>query len=123
MLQQDEPDDFVIATGEQRSVRDFVEAAAQRLGMRLQWQGSGLEERGVDARSGRTAVRIDPRYFRPAEVDTLLGDPAKARARLGWTPTTSFAALVDEMVQNDLQAARRDLLVQREGFKVQRYRE
>jgi GDPmannose 4,6-dehydratase len=123
MLQQDEPEDFVIATGQQRSVRDFVDATAERLGMRLQWRGSGPDEHGVDAKSGRTVVRIDPRYFRPAEVDTLLGDPAKARAKLGWTPTTSFGALVDEMVENDLQAARRDVLVQREGFKVQRYRE
>ncbi len=123
MLQQDEPEDFVIATGEQRSVRDFVEAAAERLGMRLKWDGSGVEEQGVDVKTGRTVVRVDPRYFRPAEVDTLLGDASRARAKLGWTPATSFATLVDEMVARDLEVARRDLMVQREGFQVQRYRE
>jgi GDPmannose 4,6-dehydratase len=123
MLQQAEPDDFVIATGEQRSVRDFVEATARRLDMSLRWQGSGLDEHVIDARSGRTVVRIDPRYFRPAEVETLLGDASKARAKLGWTPRTSFDELVDEMVQHDLEIARRDALVAREGFRVQRYRE
>jgi GDPmannose 4,6-dehydratase len=123
MLQQDHPEDFVIATGEQRSVRDFVEAAAERLGMQLRWHGTDTDEHGVDSRTGRTVVRVDPRYLRPAEVDTLLGDASKARARLAWSPSISFVELVDEMVENDLKAARRDVLVQREGFKVQRYRE
>jgi len=123
MLQQDVPDDFVIATGEQRSVRDFVEAAAIRLGMRIEWQGEGVDERGTDALSGRVVVRIDPRYFRPAEVETLLGDASKARAMLGWSPEIGFQAMVDEMVARDLSAAQRDLLVQREGYPVQRYRE
>jgi len=123
LLQQDHPEDFVIATGEQRSVRDFVEAAAERLGMQLRWHGTGTDEHGVDSRTGRTVVRVDPRYFRPAEVDALLGDASKARARLAWSPSISFVELVDEMVENDLKTARRDVLVQREGFKVQRYRE
>jgi GDPmannose 4,6-dehydratase len=123
MLQQAEPEDFVIATGEQRSVRDFVEATAKRLDMSLQWQGSGLEEHAIDTASGRTVVRIDPRYFRPAEVETLLGDPSKASAKLGWKPRTSFDELVDEMVRHDLEIARRDALVAREGFRVHRYRE
>jgi GDPmannose 4,6-dehydratase len=123
MLQQAEPDDFVIATGEQRSVRDFVEATARRLDMSLQWQGAGLDEHAIDARSGRAVVRIDPRYFRPAEVETLLGDASKANAKLGWKPRTSFDELVDEMVQHDLEIARRDALVAREGFRVHRYRE
>lgn len=123
MLQQAEPDDFVIATGEQRSVRDFVEATARRLDMSLRWQGSGLEEHAIDTGSGRTVVRVDPRYFRPAEVETLLGDASKAKAKLGWIPRTSFDELVDEMVQHDLEIARRDALVAREGFRVHRYRE
>jgi GDPmannose 4,6-dehydratase len=123
MLQQPVAEDYVIATGEQRSVRDFVEASAARLGMRLRWRGAGVEEHGMDAANGRTIVRIDPRYFRPAEVDTLLGDATKARTQLGWAPETTFDAMVDEMVEHDLQAARRDLLVQREGYKVQCYRE
>jgi GDPmannose 4,6-dehydratase len=123
MLQQETPEDFVIATGEQHSVREFVAATAARLGMRLRWVGTGLDEHAVDGRTGRTVVRIDPRYFRPAEVDTLLGDASKARSRLGWAPEIGFDAMVDEMVAHDLDAARRFLLVQRGGFKVQRYSE
>jgi GDPmannose 4,6-dehydratase len=123
MLQQAEPDDFVIATGEQRSVRDFVEAVAKRLEMPLRWHGSGLDEHAIDTDSGRAVVRIDPRYFRPAEVETLLGDPSKAKAKLGWQLRTSFDELVDEMVQHDLEIARRDALVAREGFRVHRHRE
>ncbi len=121
MLQQDAPDDFVIATGQQRSVRDFVEAAASRLGMRLRWEGRGVDERAIDSKTGSTVVRIDPRYLRPTEVDTLLGDASKARDRLGWTPAIGFESLVDEMVEHDLRAARREKLVQREGYAVQRY--
>nr|PZN61086.1 MAG: GDP-mannose 4,6-dehydratase [Pseudomonadota bacterium] len=123
MLQQDEPDDYVIATGEQHSVREFVEAAGTALGMRIEWRGRGVEEQGIDTRTGRTVVRVDPRYFRPTEVDTLLGDATKARTRLGWQPECTFADLVREMVATDLEIARRDAVVMREGFRTCRYAE
>ncbi|HUO20762.1 MAG TPA: GDP-mannose 4,6-dehydratase [Steroidobacteraceae bacterium] len=123
MLQQSEPEDFVIATGEQHSVREFVARAAAVLGMRVEWQGAGAEEHGVDIRSGRTVVRVDGRYFRPTEVDTLLGDATKARTRLGWQPEIGFDALIEEMVAEDLELARRDAAVARQGFKVYSYRE
>jgi len=123
MLQQRVPEDFVIATGEQHSVREFIERAAGRMDMRIEWRGSGLEEQGVDVNSGRSIVRIDARYFRPTEVDTLLGDASKARARLGWKAEIAFESLVQEMVQSDLEIARRDAMVEREGFKTYRHRE
>jgi GDPmannose 4,6-dehydratase len=123
MLQQQEAEDFVIATGEQHSVREFVEKVGVRLGMRIEWRGAGVAEQGVDAKSGRTVVKVDPRYFRPTEVETLLGDPSKAKAKLGWSPTTSFEALVQEMVDNDLELARRDALMAREGYKTYQHRE
>jgi GDPmannose 4,6-dehydratase len=123
MLQQPEPDDFVIATGEQHSVREFVVRAAAELGMAVEWRGSGASEQGVDARSGQTIVEVDPRYYRPTEVDTLLGDASKARARLGWRPEISFDELVKEMVGADLVLAHRDAAVAREGFKTYGYRE
>jgi GDPmannose 4,6-dehydratase len=123
MLQQSEPDDFVIATGEQHSVREFVERAARHLGMDIEWRGSGVEEEGVDRVSGRVLVRIDPRYFRPTEVDTLLGDPSKARAKLGWAPEVGFEELVREMVESDLQLAQRDAHLTQHGFKVFSHRE
>ena len=123
MLQQPRAEDFVIATGEQHSVREFCERAAERLNMRLEWRGDGLQECGVEVDSGRTLIRIDPRYFRPTEVDSLLGDGGKARARLGWEPRISFAELVEEMVAEDLALARRDALMAREGFKTYQYRE
>ncbi|MDR1535549.1 MAG: GDP-mannose 4,6-dehydratase, partial [Planctomycetota bacterium] len=105
MLQRDGPDDFVIASGEQHSVREFVDAAGAELGFRLAWRGKGLDETGVDQR-GRTIVRVDPRHFRPAEVETLLGDASKAREKLGWRPRTEFAELVREMARSDLALAR-----------------
>jgi GDPmannose 4,6-dehydratase len=123
MLQQAEPEDFVIASGEQHSVREFVSRAAAVLNMRVEWKGAGAEEQGVDAKSGRTIVRIDRRYFRPTEVDTLLGDSTKARTRLGWQPEVSFDSLIAEMVAEDLEIARRDAVVAREGFRVYSYRE
>jgi GDPmannose 4,6-dehydratase len=123
MLQQPEPEDFVIATGEQHSVREFVTLAAARLGMRIEWRGVGLDEQGVDARSGKVVVRIDPRYFRPTEVETLLGDATKARTRLLWTPEVGFTGLIDEMIAEDLEIARRDAVIAREGFKTYQYRE
>jgi GDPmannose 4,6-dehydratase len=123
MLQQPQAEDYVIATGEQHSVREFVTSAGAQLGMRIEWHDSGVNERGVDAATGRTVVKIDERYFRPTEVDTLLGDASKARQRLGWQPETSFADLVKEMVSADLEAARRDALMAREGFKTYRHHE
>jgi GDPmannose 4,6-dehydratase len=117
MLQQEKPEDFVIATGVQHSVREFVECAAGELGMSIRWQGGGLDEKGYGA-DGRCIVSIDPRYFRPAEVDSLLGDASKARERLGWEPKTSFSALVGEMVREDLMAAERDDLSRRHGYAV-----
>jgi GDPmannose 4,6-dehydratase len=122
MLQQAAPEDYVIATGEQHSVREFVELAASRLGITVNWRGMGIEEQGFD-QEGRCVVRVDPRYFRPTEVETLLGDPSKAKAKLGWSPTTSFEALVFEMVDEDLKMAERDALVSRQGFKAYQYHE
>jgi GDPmannose 4,6-dehydratase len=116
MLQQEQAQDYVIATGEQHSVREFVTLAAAELGMQLEWTGSGVEECAVDER-GEVIVRVDPRYFRPAEVETLLGNPEKARRELGWTPRTTFPELVSEMVREDLKLARRDMLVQTHGFE------
>jgi GDPmannose 4,6-dehydratase len=118
MLQQETPDDFVIATGEQHSVREFIESAARELGIAIKWEGSGIDERGTNAANGKTIVCVDPHYFRPTEVDTLLGDPSKAKANLGWEPRISFEALVKEMVQADLEEAKRDELIQRAGFRV-----
>ena len=122
ILQQDEPDDFVIATGQQHSVRDFVNTAAAQLDMQINWKGSGQEEKGYDA-SGRCIVAIDPRYYRPAEVETLLGDPSKAQEKLGWKPKTSFEQLVAEMVREDLKSAERDELIKRHGFTVYNHNE
>jgi GDPmannose 4,6-dehydratase len=123
MLQQSAAEDYVIATGEQHSVREFIERAAGHMDMKIEWRGSGVNEQGVDANSGRGVVKIDARYFRPTEVDTLLGDPSKARARLGWKAEISFDRLVQEMVESDLEIARRDALVAREGFKTYRHEE
>jgi GDPmannose 4,6-dehydratase len=123
MLQQPEPDDFVIATGEQHSVREFVVRAAAELGMSIEWRGAGTAEQGVDAASGRIIVEVDPRYHRPTEVASLLGDASKARAKLGWQPEISFDELVKEMVASDLALARRDATVAREGFRTYRNRE
>ena len=122
MLQQDAPEDFVIATGQQYSVRDFVNAAAAELGIEVRWQGAGIEEKGYDS-TGKCIVAVDPRYFRPTEVETLLGDPTKAEQRLGWTPRTSFAELVAEMVREDLKMAERDELVKNHGYKAFNYHE
>jgi len=116
MLQQPAPEDLVIATGEQHSVREFVEAAAGELEIKVSWRGTGAEEKGYDAK-GRAIVAVDPRYFRPAEVDALLGDAARARARLGWKPKVNFKELVAEMAREDLLSAERDALVKRHGFR------
>ena len=109
ILQAEEPDDFVLATGETRSVREFVEVAFAEVGRSVEWRGKGIEETGVDKKSGKTLVRIDPVYFRPTEVDLLIGDASKAREKLGWKPTTTFAQLVKEMVAGDLAIARREV--------------
>lgn len=123
MLQQDVAEDFVIATGEQHSVREFVEKAGAELGFDIAWQGKGVDEQGIDRKSGKAVVKVDPRYFRPTEVETLLGDPSKAKAKLGWKAETSFADLVREMTAADLEIAKRDALVAREGFKTYRHHE
>jgi GDPmannose 4,6-dehydratase len=122
MLQQEQPDDFVIATGVQYSVRDFVNIAARELGITVRWDGEGLDEKGYDA-SGKCIVSVDPRYFRPTEVETLLGDPSKAKEKLGWQPKITFDELVKEMVREDLKAAERDELVKRHGYYANDYHE
>ena len=120
MLQQAEAEDFVIATGRQYSVRDFVNAAAKELGMQLAWEGHGVDEKAYWMNDCRKTpiIAIDPRYFRPTEVETLLGDPSKAKAKLGWAPRTSFEELVSEMVREDFSSAQRDQLIQTHGFKA-----
>jgi len=122
MLQQETPEDFVIATGVQHSVREFVTLAARQLGIRLSWQGQGPGETAVD-QSGTVVVAVDPRYFRPSEVDTLLGDASYAHERMGWKPTVSFEDLVKEMVDADLVAAERDQLVKKHGYHAYEYHE
>lgn len=122
MLQQEKPSDYVIATGQQRSVRDFVAAVARELAMPIEWHGHGLDEKGVDD-TGKCIVAVDQRYFRPAEVDTLLGDAAKARKELGWSAKTSFADLVKEMVAEDLEVAQRDALIRSHGFRTEDHNE
>jgi GDPmannose 4,6-dehydratase len=117
MLQQDEPQDFVIATGKQHSVRDFVNFAAEEVGIRIRWEGNGVDEKGYNVETGHCIVAIDPRYFRPTEVETLLGDASKAHLKLGWVPRTSFRELVSEMMREDLKLAERDELVKRHGFR------
>lgn len=107
MLQQDKPDDYVIATGKQHSVRHFIEIAGSELGMNIKWHGEDLEETGIDDNTGKVVIRIDPAFFRPAEVDSLLGDPSKAKERLGWTPEISFEQMVRDMVAHDLRCSRR----------------
>jgi len=129
MLQQEVAEDFVIATGVQFSVRDFVNAAADELGMRIRWEGVGIEEKGYWENRGDSAVglrpivAVDSRYFRPTEVETLLGDPSKAKTKLGWSPRITFAELVAEMVREDLKSAERDELVKRSGFNAYNYHE
>ena len=125
MLQQEKPEDFVIATGRQESVRRFIELAAAELGWSgedgndpIQWEGEGLQEVGRRGRDGAVVVRIDPRYYRPAEVETLLGDPSKAREKLGWTPTTSLEEMIAEMIQHDQEEAKKEAYLRRKGFQV-----
>ena len=117
ILQQKQPDDYVIATGEQHSVREFVQAACREIGIRISWRGKGVKEKGYDA-AGRCIVAVDPRYFRPTEVDSLLGDASKARRKLKWKPRVTFRELVAEMAREDLKLAERDELVRRHGHRV-----
>ena len=121
MLQQETPEDFVIATGVQHSVREFVNVAAAELGMVIDWQGEGMDEIGIEKKSGKTIVRVDPRYFRPTEVETLLGDPSKAKQELGWEPEITFEQLVQEMVVEDLKLAERDQIVSQKGYRAYNY--
>ncbi len=132
ILQQPEPDDFVIATGQQKSVREFVEIAALELGITINWEGAGVDEIGriasnansdATAGDGEAIIRIDPRYFRPTEVDALLGDPTKAKQQLGWEPKITFEKMVQEMVQQDLTLAKRDALIAKEGYSTFNYHE
>ena len=121
MLQQDKPDDFVIATGKQVTVRQFIEISAARVGIEIRWSGHGVDEIGIvkstvgshrpGVRVGQIIIRIDPKYFRPTEVDTLLGNPSKAREHLGWKPTTSLDQMIDEMVAHDLEEAKKEVLI------------
>ena len=118
MLQQDEPDDFCIATGVQYSVRDFVDFAWGHLGKTIRWEGEGMDEKGYDTETGNLIVAVDKRYFRPTEVETLLGDPSKAKEKLGWEPKITLKEMVHEMMENDINIAKRDSLVKKHGFKA-----
>ncbi|HEX3048657.1 MAG TPA: GDP-mannose 4,6-dehydratase [Bacillota bacterium] len=118
MLQQEEPDDFVIATGETHSVREFAELAFQAAGIKISWEGAGIDEKGIDCATRKTLVKVDPRYFRPTEVDFLMGDPKKAKEILGWQPEVSFGELIQMMVDEDLKNTERDLFCRKGGFKV-----
>jgi len=120
MLQQDAPEDFAIATGKQFSVREFVEVAAKHVDLEMRWEGEGVDEKGFD-QNDNCIIEVDPRYFRPTEVETLLGDPSNAREKLGWTPKITFEEMVQEMMQNDMDLAKRDALVEKEGYKSFKY--
>jgi GDPmannose 4,6-dehydratase len=123
MLQQDSPDDFCIATGVQYSVRDFVNFAWGHLNRSLRWEGDGINEKGFDTETGELIVSVDPRYFRPTEVEELLGDPSKAKEKLGWEPEVTLEEMVSEMMQNDINIAKRDALVKKHGFKAPNFHE
>ena len=123
MLQQDKPEDYCIATGMQYSVREFVNLAWSYLGKSIRWEGEGLDEKGYDSKTNDLIVEVDPRYFRPAEVETLLGDPTKAKENLGWKPMITFEEMVHEMMENDLNLAKRDSLVKEHGFRVSDFKE
>ena len=123
MLQQDHPEDFVIATGVQYSVRDFVNKAAKAVDIEMEWKGEGIDEKGYNKATGECLVEVDPRYFRPTEVETLLGDPTKAKEKLGWVPKITLDEMVTEMVEHDLMIAKRDALCEKEGFRTNRYYE
>ena len=123
MLQQEEPDDFCIATGVQYSVRDFVNFAWGYLNKKIRWEGKGVDEKGYDSESGELIVAVDPRYFRPTEVETLLGDPAKAKEKLGWEPKITVKEMIQEMMENDLNIAKKDSLIKKHGFNAPDFNE
>jgi GDPmannose 4,6-dehydratase len=123
ILQQEKPEDFVVATGQTHKVRDFVEAALREVDIEIEWQGSGVNEKGFDKATGKVLVEVDQHYFRPTEVDLLLGDPTKAQEKLGWQPKTTLGELVSMMVQEDLKSATRDVLCEKNGFEVRQYNE
>lgn len=123
ILQQEEPEDFVIATGETHTVREFVERAFNEVGIEIEWQGKGIDEKGIDKSTGNILLEIDPRYFRPTEVDLLLGDPSKAKQKLGWEPKVTFQKLVKMMVEKDLEAAKKDVAVKELGYEIRNYYE
>ncbi len=123
MLQQEKPEDFCIATGIQYSVRDFCDAAYNHLGKKIRWEGKGVDEKGYDTETGQCIVAVDSRYFRPTEVETLLGDPTKAKEKLGWVPKITFEEMVHEMMESDLQHAKRDELIKQHGYKAYDYNE
>lgn len=118
MLQQNDPDDYVVATGEQHSIRELCEVSFREVGIDIEWQGEGVSERGINTKTGEEVIGVNPVYYRPTEVETLLGDPSKAKQKLGWVPKVSFEELIREMVAADLDTAKRDALVKREGFEV-----
>ena len=120
MLQQDKPEDFVIATGQQFSIREFINGVSEKLETPIEWRGKGIDEKGFD-KEGRCIVQVDARYFRPTEVEALLGDPSKAKEKLGWQPKITFEELVSEMVQSDLTEAERDALIKKHGYSVFNY--
>jgi GDPmannose 4,6-dehydratase len=123
MLQQEQAEDFVIASGQQHSVREFVELAAMNVGIDIQWKGKGVEEKGFDKKTGKCIVAVDPRYFRPTEVDSLLGDATKAQLKLGWKPKVGFEELVNEMMMEDMKLSERDELCRSSGFRILRHYE
>ena len=118
MLQQEEPEDFVIATGKQHSVKDVIETSARQLGISIRWEGKGVEEKGINEENNKIIVAVDPGYFRPTEVDNLLGDASKAKEKLGWEPRISFQQLISEMVIEDMKEAQKDNLCRQEGYKT-----
>jgi GDPmannose 4,6-dehydratase len=123
MLQQEEPDDYVMATGVTTTVRDFITMAFREAGITLRWEGSGIDEKGIDTASNKILVEIDPRYFRPAEVDLLMGDPSKAKIKLGWEPKVKLPELVRMMVESDIELARREVHLKEGGYKTENYYE
>jgi GDPmannose 4,6-dehydratase len=123
MLQQDTPEDYIMATGVTTRVRDFINMAFAEAGMPLKWEGAGINEKGIDTRNGKTVVEIDPKYFRPAEVDILIGDPAKALAKLGWKPRIQLPELVKMMVTHDLELAEKEIYLKKGGYTIKNYHE